>query len=646
MPITIKELLAADTISQAVDKINFNFDQLLLNGGGPVGPAGPVGPPGPIGGRGLRGTIWFEDPNPSPGTDPNTLIFVDVLEGDSYLQSDGTVWEYNGVAWVATVINLTGPQGPTGSSNGFEFFNKGGSVINGERVAYPGPMPSGVAGGANTTNEGVSSVMIGGVVSITTPDFGGGSFTSAYQIDNNLAYDIQSDIVSLFIHQKDSSSKAIYFHGGGAQASDKFEQSQIGNLSNMALGLDDRLIITVPKPANSPINDYDLIGFEVNTTLKSQRYSAGKSIEFITGGSNVDEGVTGENTDFRIELGDDSGQYDSKFEISSREPAYDSLMQFGGGITVTSPITVSPTRTGTFYAEAGDSYIYTSGTNNIVGAGQVRIRSNGSSVNINSVSSSNITNTGSGGININQNGSTGEINLTSSGGDINITQSSGNDVDIVASGGGEILLSSGGGIRVIATGSDITETATNITSTASTGRHRVRANGAAQSTGGGAWASPLNFEGFVSPSDNGQYYGTVQNPAVASGVFKESIGSFYNITINWQKIGNVISCTGYIDANFTNIPIFQGGYSYPFVKVSGSSSAEIGEVYGTALVFHNSILYTAEIFQQSNATNTWNLAVMTNGNAYPGGNTYPIPAANAVTDIDGNTKYVPTLARF
>ena len=38
MPITIQEIIASDTISQLVDKTNFNFDQLLLNGGGPAGP--------------------------------------------------------------------------------------------------------------------------------------------------------------------------------------------------------------------------------------------------------------------------------------------------------------------------------------------------------------------------------------------------------------------------------------------------------------------------------------------------------------------------------------------------------------------------------------------------------------------------------
>lgn len=54
--IVIKEILAADTISNLVDKINFNFDQLLLNGGGPLGMTGSSGPLGPIG---PRGSLWF-----------------------------------------------------------------------------------------------------------------------------------------------------------------------------------------------------------------------------------------------------------------------------------------------------------------------------------------------------------------------------------------------------------------------------------------------------------------------------------------------------------------------------------------------------------------------------------------------------------
>ena len=54
--ITIREILAADTVSDLVDKVNFNFDQLLLNGGGPQGPGGIQGGIGPIG---PRGVVWF-----------------------------------------------------------------------------------------------------------------------------------------------------------------------------------------------------------------------------------------------------------------------------------------------------------------------------------------------------------------------------------------------------------------------------------------------------------------------------------------------------------------------------------------------------------------------------------------------------------
>ena len=53
--IVIKELLSSDKVSELVDKINFNFDQLLLNGGGPIGLTGGPGGIGPIG---PRGSVW------------------------------------------------------------------------------------------------------------------------------------------------------------------------------------------------------------------------------------------------------------------------------------------------------------------------------------------------------------------------------------------------------------------------------------------------------------------------------------------------------------------------------------------------------------------------------------------------------------
>lgn len=67
MPINIKELFVADTDPVIVDKLNYNFDQILVNGGGPrglqgiPGPTGPqgeigaVGPTGPIGPIGISG---------------------------------------------------------------------------------------------------------------------------------------------------------------------------------------------------------------------------------------------------------------------------------------------------------------------------------------------------------------------------------------------------------------------------------------------------------------------------------------------------------------------------------------------------------------------------------------------------------------
>lgn len=162
MPILIQELIASDSISQAVDKINFNFDQILLNGGGPVGPPGPLGPPGPIGGRGERGSLWYEDSTSSPGTDPNLLTFTGLVIGDNYLQANGDVWSWSGLTWSITSINLLGPQGPAGSSGAWLKFGSDIGVSNINRNAIY-PEPFGQANGANNANEGISTVVIGAV---------------------------------------------------------------------------------------------------------------------------------------------------------------------------------------------------------------------------------------------------------------------------------------------------------------------------------------------------------------------------------------------------------------------------------------------------------------------------------------------------
>ena len=72
--INILNLLEGDNQSNLVDKINYNFDQILSAGGGPQGAVGPAGPSGPIGPqgpqgpqgiKGLQGSKWFVQDGPS-----------------------------------------------------------------------------------------------------------------------------------------------------------------------------------------------------------------------------------------------------------------------------------------------------------------------------------------------------------------------------------------------------------------------------------------------------------------------------------------------------------------------------------------------------------------------------------------------------
>jgi hypothetical protein len=184
MPITIQEIIASDTISQLVDKTNFNFDQLLLNGGGPAGPAGPAGPTGPGGGRGEKGSTWYEDTaTVTPGNTPTAVPpTATPLSGDYYLQFNGDVWEYNGTVWVITTVDLQGPVGPSGADGGFGL-DFGAVTILKQNTIYTGPI--GLGNGADATNEGVPSIMMGGVVSDTVY-LTGIPFTTAYIIPDTL----------------------------------------------------------------------------------------------------------------------------------------------------------------------------------------------------------------------------------------------------------------------------------------------------------------------------------------------------------------------------------------------------------------------------------------------------------------------------
>lgn len=350
MAITIQELLASDTISQAVDKINFNFDQLILNGGGPVGPAGPLGPIGPTGNRGIRGSQWFEDPTTSPGTDPNGLIFPDVESGDNYLQANGAVWEYNGTSWIITTINLTGPQGTAGISAGFSYFGgfPGTASINNENVVYPSPMPNGSSGGATTLNEGVPTTMIGAFASNTGP-ISGIPYTSAYQINDTMAKSIDSSIVSLLVHQKDSGSSGIRFMGGGSIATDKYEQDTLTNLSSISVSTDDKLVIDVPKVPTAPVATVaDLIGFEVQTLYKGQNYYSGKGITATTGNDSTLR-LPNENSDFSVIVNTTNPSKPGRFEVSTTYTSATAALSVGGQIVFPG----TPTKTGRIGLDAG-----------------------------------------------------------------------------------------------------------------------------------------------------------------------------------------------------------------------------------------------------------------------------------------------------
>jgi len=136
MPIRInlKELFSADSQSIVIDKINFNFNKLLELGVGEPGEKGfsgiqgAAGPIGLTGDQGIRGATWFVD----AAQNPNTLTFVDLLEGDLYLDSNNlAIWQYDGTQW-DFVVDIT-------------------NVINNYLVASPSPFKRGF--GISTPND-------------------------------------------------------------------------------------------------------------------------------------------------------------------------------------------------------------------------------------------------------------------------------------------------------------------------------------------------------------------------------------------------------------------------------------------------------------------------------------------------------------
>jgi hypothetical protein len=334
MPITIQEIIASDTISQLVDKTNFNFDQLLLNGGGPAGPAGPIGPVGPLGGRGPKGTTWYEDVSiVAPGLSPNVAPPTSTpLESDYYLQFNGQVWEYTGLTWAITTVDLMGPAGPAGQSGGFGLDFGGPIQISRQTAVYNGPI--GFGNGADLANEGIPSVMIGGAVSNTPFVDVSIPLTSSYVIPDAIATTLNTPAASLMIHQKDATARGIIFHGGYTVGNpEKFEQVDISQLSSIGISNDDRLVLSATKQATSALNLNQVIGFEVNVPKRSQQYTAGKAITFQTGIENI-AAFGGENSDFLIDVGTGSNAAGNKFVLTTAGTVNTTVFQAGGGFPV------------------------------------------------------------------------------------------------------------------------------------------------------------------------------------------------------------------------------------------------------------------------------------------------------------------------
>lgn len=118
MAINIKEIFGGDSENQKIDKLNYNFDQILANGGGPIGATGAqgatgatgtTGPQGNIGPQGLQGpagdyTDFFvvEDP---VGTTYES-VYTKALSGkatsftvgDAFATANGNAGVYGGSA--------------------------------------------------------------------------------------------------------------------------------------------------------------------------------------------------------------------------------------------------------------------------------------------------------------------------------------------------------------------------------------------------------------------------------------------------------------------------------------------------------------------------------------------------------------------
>lgn len=108
MAIQLQDINAGDTIQGMVQKINYNFDQIQANGGGPQGiqgeqgDRGETGPRGAQGEQGQRGSMWFV----TDGGSYTAPDGYDPTENDICISSEGEISIYGDNGWQDTGINI------------------------------------------------------------------------------------------------------------------------------------------------------------------------------------------------------------------------------------------------------------------------------------------------------------------------------------------------------------------------------------------------------------------------------------------------------------------------------------------------------------------------------------------------------------
>lgn len=273
MAITIYEIIASDTVSQFADKVNYNFDQLLQNGGGPAGPQGPQGPFGPtgpqglIGPQGIRGSKWFQGSS-FPTTGINT--------GDLFLNNTGIVYEYDGSAWVSTGIDLIG--------TGTVWDQLDGSSINIStslpkyefRYIRPSYEYSTSSGGLS--NE--QAILIGGAPFGAAADQGIGG-TAVDYITDSYANDIDTGKGTLFVHapKELGVGKNIILSRKVGDGSSSYNTDIVNNMSYITLDIADGIDIVGQKRVTNPsIYGSYPDGYSIITTDSRSHISSGRNI--------------------------------------------------------------------------------------------------------------------------------------------------------------------------------------------------------------------------------------------------------------------------------------------------------------------------------------------------------------------------------